>query len=411
MNDKAVNCVGNYNNFNSSNCIKSKTYSYKPRTLKKVIPSKSFIQRCSGDRKGCSTGTISHLDKKSVGKPKVTTKSDQTFNKNAPKKIVKPDLCKQCGDVDEKVKGGTKQLEVNELSDHSKTPIACDGNTKFHKNTSKHQMEKICSRSANNEGYNHTVQQYYKNENFALSSESVHVTPSKNKRKPPLSTIIESSEVSISEGNTSKAVLYEIYPESNDEEVGYFDVNRWDNIKEIKEFRQRNYFECHSAKSRIKVKDDTSILGEHKCLYRFYLNDRLFPVPLSTDYHNNIRCIECKLPLEEATKINKPNSQNSINGTVQAKIKLNDKVQDMILMLPVKEPLIIKEKRKEMQNIVDPEVLYFGIIKLNSTGDSVFRSTCPTNSLALKYQKGYRELVNNEVYKYECVNEGDVIII
>ncbi|KPI98952.1 hypothetical protein RR46_10270 [Papilio xuthus] len=186
--------------------------------------------------------------------------------------------------------------------------------------------------------------------------------------------------------------------------MGYYDLEKQNNIKEINEFRRRNYFECHSAKSRIKTKASTTTLGEHKCYYRFYLNERLFPVPLNTDYQNNIRCVECKLPLDENQV------SQSCNGTIQAKVKLNNKLQDMILMLPVKEPLIIKERRMEVQSSKS-DILYFGLIKLSSDGDSKFNSTQPSNSFALRYQKGYKEFENIQSYKYDCIDSDDVIVI
>lgn len=383
------------NPYNLSQCVRRSPFLFKPKTLRKVVPSQTIIDHeHTTDKKSCSTGILNHPNKP-LSRPRKTTKSDQTFNKDIPQIKSRPDICKKCGDEviekpNNKVNKNHKDDITGTTSNHIATHIPFQN------------LTKQTSRNMPNINYK-TVEQYYKNENFALSTESVHGT-SKNITKPSLSTIKETSEVTLTKPKSSQEFLYQIHPETIPEEMAYYDLDKQNNIKEINEFRRKNYFECHSAKSRIKTKASTTSLGEHKCLYRFYLNERLFPVPLNTDHQKNIRCIECKLPFD-----GKRLSQ-SLNGTIQAKVKLNEKVQDMLLMLPVKEPLIIKERRNELLN-ANSDVLYFGLIKLNKDGDSMFNSTQPSNSFALRYQKGYREFENVETYKYDCVDSEDVIVI
>ncbi|XP_068623779.1 uncharacterized protein [Battus philenor] len=374
------------------NSAKYNKFPHGPKSLKKVISSKALIQNGQAEGKCCSTGTMGQP----VHKPKKTTKSDLTFDKNVPNIYIKSGICKQCGDVLAK---NSKTAHKN-MRNHEKTVP-----TSSHYNDMVETPLKYGTASLKSNNLSNTTQesihQYYKNEKFAQLSTSDYVTQSKIQQKPSLSTIRE-IDTSVPKSKSSH-VLYEIYPESSPEEFGYFDYNKHDNIREINEFRRKNYFECHSAKSRVNTSSASSI-GTHKCIYRFYLNERLFPVPINTDHHNNIRCIECKLPLDDTR------TSSSINGTVQAKVKVENNVQDMMLLLPVKEPLIIKERRKELCNVVDPEILYFGIIKLNSNGDSIFNRTLPNNSLALKYQKGYRRYENDCSYKYHCVGDRDVVI-
>ncbi|XP_045539231.1 uncharacterized protein LOC123722195 [Papilio machaon] len=374
--------------------VRRNPFVFRPKTLRKLVPSQAIIHNeHKNDKKSCSTSILTHPDKQ-LSKPRKTTKSDQTFNKNIAKIKSRPDICKKCGD---------EVIDKPEYKNihHRNENIAITRSFQ-EAHISSQNLNKEIPRNIPKINYK-TIEQYYKNENFALSTESVHASQSKNIIKP-LSTIKETSEVTLSKPKSSKDILYKIQMETIPEEMGYYNLEKQDNIKKINEFRRRNYFECHSAKSRIKTKASTTSLGEHKCLYRFYLNERLFPVPLNTDYQNNIRCIECKLPLDE-TRVSQ-----SCNGTIQAKVKLNNKVQDMILMLPVKEPLIIKERRNEINN-VNPDILYFGLIKLNTDGNSLFNSTQPSNSFALRYQKGYKEFENIQSYKYDCIDSEDVIII
>lgn len=399
MNDKVI--ISNHHcHDNMCRCFRNKTTSRNLKSLRKVISSKKLCQGSTGDGKSYSTGVINQQNKMKLSKPKLTAKSDLNFGKNLQKNCRMSELCLQCGDTVRKMESGMEQIRKNMGTDN-------------HSHTTQPKCISIASQKPNARNLSSgecaykTVQQYYRNENFAHSSESVHAFNSRNKLKASLSTINETAEETGAEEmelDSLKDVLYEIYPEATPEEMGYFDIENNNSIKQIEEFRQNNYFECHSAKSRVAFNTSTR-LGGHKCVYRFYLNERLFPVPLNTDHHNNVRCIDCHLP------VGKTKETSSCNGTIQAKVKLGDETQDMILMLPVKEPLIIKEKRKELQSVVNPEVLYFGIIKLNPNGDSLFNSTRPSNSLALKYQKGYKEFVNKDSYKYECAENGDVIII
>ncbi|XP_041972267.1 uncharacterized protein LOC121728195 [Aricia agestis] len=226
---------------------------------------------------------------------------------------------------------------------------------------------------------NSGVQQYFRNKNFRQSSASVYGAESL--KVSNLNTIKESEE-------NIERTASDVFTSEDDEGKTASD------IKELKKFRQDNYFECHSAAAKLKNLED------HRCVYRFYLNERLFPVPISADYNNMIRCTECHLPLE---------GDKHINGTIQAKVKINGQLQDIMLMLPARKSLIIQERRKEKVERREDDPLYFGIVRLGY-GDPVFRSY-PSDSLALRYQKGYQDLMNRRKYEYERVKEEEVLVI
>lgn len=360
------------------------------RTVKKVIVSKQICS--SRGEKSFSTGVLSSCRNGQVTTPRKTAQSDVVFDQNHICNT-KIDFCKNCGDVASHTeinseacasKSKHKQKALCKPSSSQATPRLTSGNIK----TSVKNVE-------------NKLHQYYKNEKFHESTDSIYGPDNIRKTsKASLNTIIEHPEQLSDEEST----IFEIYPEK-DEELGFMDPNDRETIEKLKQFRKKNYFECHSVKSRIYSKGSVTSLKNHKCVYRFYLNDRLFPVPLNTDHEENIRCIECHLPFE------RDDPSSHINGTVQAKVKLNGEIQDMLLMLPVKNSLIVKERRKVLPVKKEHDSLYFGIIKLDLNGDSKFNRNIPSDSLALRYQKGFKELSVNKKYEYDCITKDDIIII
>ncbi|XP_075984161.1 uncharacterized protein LOC142981906 [Anticarsia gemmatalis] len=357
----------------STKTSSNKTNKSKKPLPKKVIPSKKLASNCS-ENKSCPTSTIS--SKKYPERPKKTTKSDANVTKKY-QAVNSGDYCKKCGDV----------KENDEKEDINKIVSAMNVKSVRHDNIVKKKSSK-------------PIQQYFKNENFNVSAESLNLN-AQDILKNSLDTIKEVSE----RHNVSEESIFMIYSDS-DEDITYLDPDDDENIEKLKEFRNKNYFECHSAKSRIKTRANVTSLSDHKCVYRFYLNDRLFPVPLNTDCNNKVRCVECHLPMD----IKQDNSGDKINGTIQAKVKLGKTTQDMVLLLPIKESLIIKERRKEERE-VNNEYVYFGVVKLSCDGNSLFNKTLPHDSLALRYQKGYKEFQYDDRYRYKHVDDDDVIVI
>ncbi|XP_061722710.1 uncharacterized protein LOC133529105 [Cydia pomonella] len=243
------------------------------------------------------------------------------------------------------------------------------------------------------------VQEHYLNEKFADLYDSMHDFDTIGRNGQVLDTITEVNEKQVSSDNKST-----LSQEKSSEESNIFTLPSEDEVslKKLKEFREKNYFECHSSKNRIASKGSVISLQDHKCRYRLYLNDRLFPVAIDNDHNDNIRCVDCHLPLELAQE------EDKVNGTIQAKVKLGSETQDMVLLLPIKEPLIIKQKRKEKN---DDDVVYFGLIKMDQNGNSMFNPTLPSDSLALRYQRGYRQFNDVQSYRYDKIEDSDVIYI
>ncbi|KAG7303273.1 hypothetical protein JYU34_011741 [Plutella xylostella] len=338
----------------------------KPR---RVIASKKAFP---ADGRSFSTGKLD--PKPASPRSKKSSKSDSVVTKKEQHKLC-PGCCHKCGD------SFNQEEPFNRFCNTSRaTPsqnkklsikIACSG-----------------------------VQQYYRNENFQESSGSIR--EAKTPRQPALDPINETPEKSTTHDSGEIVIL----TESSDSD-GCIDFEDHKSLMEIKRFREKYFFECHNSKSRVyKNKCGSKNSDNHKCVYRFYLNDRLFPVPLCTDHNNSIRCVECHLPLEERGE------SAEINGTIQAKVKIDDdeEAQDMTLFLPVKDSLIVREKRLD-KNKQNEEILYFGVVKLNRDGDSMFEPNAPSNSLALRYQKGYKELKKIDNLVYGPSDNGKVIIL
>lgn len=364
----------------------SKRYSktnlkYHTNAPKKVLTSKKPLvpSTCAGSK----SFSIGVSIQKCPAKPKKTTKSDSTVTKKCQNNVV--DYCRKCGDSTGN--GKPQGTRINSLlSAVNAKCVRNDNNVK--------KVTKMVSKP---------VHEYYKNENFYNYEDSLHENKNSNiTKKASLDAITEVPEMR----TVSQDSIFTVCSDSEDDTESYLDTNSDVNIEKIKEFRQQNYFECHSAKSRIKTRVSATSLQDHKCVYRFYLNERLFPVPLNTDYNNKVRCVECQLPMD----IKQENPGDAINGTIQAKVKISSEdSQDMFLLLPVKESLIIEERRKEKRQ--NDEYVYFGVVKLAADGNSMFSRNLPENSLALKYQKGYQEYQDDGRYNYKQIQDNDVIII
>lgn len=371
-----------------TNSRSSSAKSIKPRISnpRRIIPSKKVPLHSTNHRTTVS-GDLLH-DSKNKAKTKKTTKCDFSVKNDKQQSI---DLCKNCGDI--------VTSSVDEIRPNSDLRSVRSVSTTI-KSSKIARSAKTGKSNSNFERIKRTepqsVQQYFINENYQSEASTEEIT--NGVKKVSLDTIKEVSEYNPSDS------IFKICPDDC-EDITFVDLDDDASLKRLKEFRQKNYFECHSAKSRINNRGSATSLHGHTCVYRFYLNDRLFPVPLNTDHNNQVRCVECHLPMQlnvdEATKI---------NGTIQAKVTIGKKNEDIMLLLPVKEPLIITEKRKENKE-KNTEVVFFGVINLDGFGNSLFNSTLPGNSLALKYQKGYREFVTKEKYNYRNFDKGDVIVI
>lgn len=364
---------------------------------KKVVISKKphiITSSASQDGKCSSTGKIS--SKTLSTSTRHVTKSDLNFIRKQPKKVIF-DHYHECGDTSLTKANNFGEDEDDFLDSVSNTTAAAKKKEKLKTDKLK---AKIVEKPK-------SIEQYYKNENFQRNSG--HEMRNATKKESDLLPIKELPE--IVKDSSSDYYLTSEKTSVEDRIRMATDSDKQESLRQLKEFRDRNYFECHSSATRISSKADATSLKDHKCKYRFYLNDRLFPVPLNSDHNNTIRCVDCLLPYEETRP--KVGSRKVPNGTIQAKVKLDDDgTQDVTLLLPVQEPLIIREKRIEKCNCKpQDDVVYFGIVRLTPNGHSVFNRNLPDDSLALKYQKGYREFSVGDVCRYEVSGQGDVVFI
>ncbi|XP_063628966.1 uncharacterized protein LOC134800397 [Cydia splendana] len=424
-----------------SSCDKhkcNKPSTEKIKMPKKVLISKKWHPVCSHEVKTKSAGIIA--SKPQRNKPNKTSNSLPVV----PKQSRSLDFCKTCGDTDD-IQTAVAKFSNTVTNSTRKTSAVSSKNSK-HAISPKNSQPALKTDSQKVKVETKVVKQFYKNEKYADSKSTVDYTKTSSKRvkinsnKGPLKTdknieieeevvqehylnerfadlydsmhdfdnfvkndqvldtITEVNEKQASSDNKStlshkKSSEESIYTLPSDDEISW---------KKLKEFREKNYFECHSSKNRIASKASVISLQDHKCRYRLYLNDRLFPVAMDNDHNDNIRCVDCHLPLELAQE------EDNINGTIQAKVKLGSETQDMVLLLPIKEPLIIKQKRTEKN---DDDVVYFGLVKMDQNGNSKFNPSLPSDSLALRYQKGYRQFNDVQSYRYDKIEDSDVIYI
>lgn len=434
----------------NKNTTSTSTKSRKSAARKNVVPktiSTKTPSKTSKDSKSLSS-MESAFRKSGIVKPKKTTKSDVCCSQDVIINRNCYDYCKKCGDVlpststvinenmtdiiidqerrkcTEKLAHGTTETR-SKISTKTKEKSTQNEISKGPKINNKinsikiplkgpctaSNPEKLAITSRDPTG---SVQQYYKNENFQQISDSAYEIHNDMKKMSLLETIKEIPEAPTmidDDSSSLESTLLRIMKHADDNERT-LDNGEYHTLQKLKAFRDDNYFECHNTQSRIKRKVSVTSLENHRCTYRFYLNERLFPEPLNMDHNQNIRCVECHLPLELSE--NSLTSKRPINGTIQAKVKIGcEESQDTLLMLPVKDSLIIREKRKERQREVEKaDIVYFGIIKLDAYGNSVFNKTLPENSLALRYQKGYKKVEgSSDDHSFQRMEECDIVYV
>ncbi|XP_026313510.1 uncharacterized protein LOC113225418 [Hyposmocoma kahamanoa] len=442
MNNKSSSQPSNRNTASISG--KSKTSTGRRTVVPRTMSAKKVPSKSSKDSKSLSS-MESGIKKSRVVKPKKTTKSEVCCSQNVIIKRNCSDHCKKCGDVLSSTTPSTTNKMIDFIKEerqkysetHSHSSVE-NSSQKSSKGIEKPSQSEIFQGSIINNKINpikipltqpcvgsipekliltskdpaRSIQQYYKNENFQQISDSVYEINNEMKKISLLDTIEEMPEVptAIEDDSSSlESTLFRIINQADTE----LHTDEYTTLQKLKAFRDNNYFECHNTQTRIKSKGSVTSLENHECTYRFYLNERLFPEPLNMDHNQNIRCVECHLPME--LKENSLTSKRTINGAIQAKVKIGpaEESQDTLLMLPVKDSLIIREKRKERRREAEnPDIVYFGIIKLDAYGNSVFNKTLPENSLALRYQKGYKKFEgSSDDHSFQRMEEGDIVYV
>lgn len=433
----------------NKNTTSTSTKSRKSTQRKKDVPRRTVPplkdpSKTSKESKNVSS-VKSGLKKSEIVKPKKTTKSEVCCSRNVIINRSCFDYCKKCGDTLPYIKEVTTEETTDliikeERKKYLKTPshIAENRSHESMKIKENYSQDTICKAHQTSKKTNpkktilkrtdiglnpekvvinsreptRPVEQYYKNENFQEISDSAYEIDNEIKKMLLLETIKETSEVPTmidDESSSLESTMLRLIDHTDTE----LDNDEYNTIQKLKAFRDENYFECHNAQSRIKSRGSATSLENHQCTYRFYLNERLFPVPLNMDHNENIRCVECHLPLELSEK--SLASKRPIVGMIQAKVKIGceEESQDTLLMLPVKDSLIIKEKRKQRErDTYKPDIVYFGIIKLDAYGNSMFNKTLPDNSLALRYQKGYKKFESRrDDHSFQKMEYGDIVYV
>lgn len=442
MSSKSSSQPSNKNTTSTSS--KSRKSAGRRNVVTTNVPSKTVSSKNSKDSKSLSS-VESGLKKSGIVKPKKTTKSDICCSQNVITNRNSFDYCKKCGDVlpsttatasedinDIIIEQGKRNYTETLL--HNNAENSSKHSTKIKGNTSRDEMFRVprINNKINpikippkrpdsnpkkiviNREPTRCLQQYYKNENFQQTTDSAYEILNDVKRISLLETIKEIPEATtLIDHDTSSldsTFLGIINHTDKDRNLG---SDEHIELQKVKTFRDDNYFDCHNTQSRLKTKGSVTSLENHQCTYRFYLNERLFPEPLNMDHKQNIRCVECHLPLELSE--NSLTSKRSINGTIQAKVKIgsDEESQDTLLMLPVNDSLIIREKRKVRQREAEkPDIVYFGIIKLDAYGNSVFNKTLPENSLALRYQKGYKKIESSsDELSFQRMEKCDIVYV
>lgn len=146
-------------------------------------------------------------------------------------------------------------------------------------------------------------------------------------------------------------------------------------VSSIKDFRKSNYFETHSAADLLAHHE----VGDHKCVHKFTLDERMVPIPENRDAYGLSRCVICNKPMVEEDLSKKKSVAKSAKATITDKeYKGLVSLEPKRLYVPVKDELV--EVRLPLDLDVDEDKV--GV---------QFKKLCrpvPVSSVALRFQKG-----------------------
>lgn len=158
-----------------------------------------------------------------------------------------------------------------------------------------------------------------------------------------------------------------------DKSIG--DRGKSDSLKNLENFRENNFFDCFSTAT---VKQD---VPEHKCLHKFTVNDRLYPLPLNSDAYGVSRCSICNMNITDDKNIAKI-SQNVEIQTSSKNDFYNISKRYQNNLMP--KYINIAKKNEKIQVQIPDERIANELCALN-----IRPYTCqPLNSYALRHQKG-----------------------
>lgn len=147
-------------------------------------------------------------------------------------------------------------------------------------------------------------------------------------------------------------------------------------VSTIKDFRDQNYLETHSFTDLTRQE-----VGDHKCVHRFNLDERMVPIPENCDQYGLSRCVICNKPMTEEdlskktvdTRLKPKNSKATVT---EKEFKGLVSLEPKRLYVPMKD-----EKVEVKVPFYWDEEEEFAKIKKAM-------KPFPVSSLALRYQKG-----------------------
>lgn len=158
----------------------------------------------------------------------------------------------------------------------------------------------------------------------------------------------------------------------------------------VRSFRDRNYFDTHSLADLMSSKDQS-----HVCVHKFVLNDRLLPEPSNPDAYGVSRCTICQKPMNSDSKF-KTSQKIPESKTTMKSAKLNsgqvvgggnNDNKDTCL---IARQLNTGAGNEQIHLQVPFEMIQKSAGQSEVAGyvRTKLRRPVPTNSLALRFQKG-----------------------
>ncbi|KAB0796072.1 hypothetical protein PPYR_10133 [Photinus pyralis] len=135
-------------------------------------------------------------------------------------------------------------------------------------------------------------------------------------------------------------------------------------LQNLETFRKDNYFECHSSANIHDVP-----VGDHKCVHKFVLNNRLIPEPLNADPFGTSRCVRCNKPMriKAEEERSKPLTQRARPRITPNAINIAGETNVTEIQIPANFNKLLELFQETATNISKVK---------------------PTNTLALRHQKG-----------------------
>lgn len=165
-------------------------------------------------------------------------------------------------------------------------------------------------------------------------------------------------------------------------------TNNARNFSDIRDFRQRNYFDTHSL-IELSASKDQEDKQPHVCVHEFVLNNRLMPEPVNSDSYGISRCTICNKAMQKPDLAGKKSdSRVKLKVTKQGNVKATVGNDNDSCFLP--RQLNIGSGNEKIHLKVP-----FDLIKKTEDDTDLvkhfrqrLKRPVPRNTLALRFQKG-----------------------